>query len=243
MGAMADRIEYEVRDGIAWLRMDDGKVNAMDSDFCDRMQAVLDEATGDASRALIITGRSGYFSAGLNFKLLAGLAGEEVRRITNHFMETMKRVFLFPKPVIAAASGHAVAGGMMLFLAADIRLAIREGQFRYGLNEALTGVPFLGGTLGICHYGIPAAHHTELILQGRMLDAEGCLLRGVAHELVTSERLLDRARERARELDDLALEVYGVNKLLLRQETYEKAVETARALASLAPRRNVFDSM
>nr|MCS5636781.1 enoyl-CoA hydratase/isomerase family protein [Myxococcota bacterium] len=202
---MAESPEYSLRAGIGWLQMDDGGVNAMDLAWCQRMQSLLDRAEDDGSHGLVISGRPGCFSAGLNFKVLSRLAMPEVRETTNAFMETMKRVFLFPKPVLAASTGHAVAGGLMLFLAADIRIAVRENSSRYGLNEATTGVPFLGGTLGICRYGIPAQHHTEFILQGRMLDAQACADRGVIHELVEAERLLERASERLENLKDLAL--------------------------------------
>jgi enoyl-CoA hydratase len=240
---MAESLEYSLREGIGWLQMDDGGVNAMDLAFCQGMQALLDTAEEDGSHGLVISGRPGCFSAGLNFKVLSALAMPEVRETTSAFMETMKRVFLFPKPVIAASTGHAVAGGLMLFLAADTRLAVDETSSRYGLNEATAGVPFLGGTLGICRYGIPAQHHTEFILQGRMLGAHACAERGVIHELVETERLLERAGERLEELKDLSLDVYGTNKRLLREEAYEVSVRTASKMIDQAPRGNVFASM
>ena len=240
---MAEPLEYSLRSGIGWLEMDDGGVNAMDLAWCEGMQSLLDGAEEDDSQALVISGRPGCFSAGLNFKVLSQLSMPEVRETTNAFMKTMKRVFLFPKPVLAASTGHAVAGGLMLFLAADIRIALRDTSSRYGLNEATTGVPFLGGTLGICRYGIPPQHHTEFILQGRMLDAQACAERGVIHELVEGERLLERAGERLESLKDLALEVYGINKRLLRQEAYEASVRTSEKMMDQAPRGNVFASM
>ena len=223
--------------------MDDGGVNAMDLAWCQAMQALLDRAEADDARGLVISGRPGCFSAGLNFKVLAGLPMPGVRETTDAFMETMKRVFLFPKPVIAASTGHAVAGGLMLMLAADIRLAADETSSRYGLNEATTGVPFLGGTLGICRYGIPAQHHTEFILQGRVLDARACAERGVVHELVEAGGLLERAGERLAELRDLSLEVYGTNKRLLREEAYESSVRMGKKFMDQAPQGNVFAVM
>jgi len=240
---MAEPIEYALREGLGWLRMDDGKVNAMDLAWCSRMQALLESAEADASRGLVLSGRPGCFSAGLDFKTLADLSMDDVRETTSAFMATMKRVFLFPKPVLAVSTGHAVAGGLMLFLAADIRLAARDTASKYGLSEATAGVPFLGGTLGICRYAIPERHHTELILQGRMLDVAGCAERGVVHEVVDAERLLARAAERAEALGDLDLNVYGTNKLLLRQEVYDRAVRSGEAMIDRAPKGNVFSAM
>ena len=240
---MAEPIEYEAREGLGWLRMDDGKVNAMDLAWCERIQSQLDIAETDSSRALILSGRPGFFSAGLDFKTLAGLPMEGVREATDAFMATMKRFFLFPKPVVAASTGHAVAGGLMLLLTADIRLAAEETTSKYGLNEATAGVPFLGGTLGICRYGIPQPHHTELILHGRMLDAAGCLERGVVHEIVEPAHLLARAGERAAALADLDLAAYATNKLLLREDVFDHATRQGESMMARAPGGNVFGAM
>ena len=240
---MTEPIEYAVRAGLGSLCLDDGKVNAMNLAWLERMQAALDLAEADDSRALLLMGRPGCFSAGLDFKALSALAPEDIKQTTDLFLAAMKRVFLFPKPVIAASTGHAVAGGMMLFLAADIRLAARDETSRYGLNEATTGVPFLGGTLGICQYGIPARHHTELILQGRMIDAAGCRERGIIEEIVEPEGLLEHAAKRAEALGDLDLGVYAINKLLLRQDVYDAGVRKAKAMIGLAPKGNVFSAM
>ena len=240
---MADPIAYELRDGLGWLRMDDGKVNAMDLAWCTRIQAHLDIAEADSSSALVLSGRAGCFSAGLDFKTLADLPMEGVRETTDAFMATMKRFFLFPKPVIAASTGHAVAGGLMLLLTADIRLAASDTTSRYGLSEASAGVPFLGGTLGICRYGIPQPHHTELILHGRMLDVAGCLERGVVHEVLEPAHLMARASERAAALNDLDLAAYATNKLLLREEAFERAARQGQAMMTRAPRGNVFGAM
>lgn len=240
---MSEPIEYGMRSGVGWLRMDDGKVNAMDLAWCQRIQAQLDIAEADSSRALVLSGRAGCFSAGLDFKTLADLPMEGVRETTDAFMATMKRFFLFPKPVIAASTGHAVAGGLMLLLTGDIRLAARDATSRYGLSEATAGVPFLGGTLGICRYGIPQPHHTELILHGRMLDVGGCLERGVVHEVVEPANLLARASARAAALNDLDLAAYATNKLLLRQEVFDGAARQGEAMMARAPGGNVFGTM
>jgi enoyl-CoA hydratase len=156
----------------------------------------------------------------------------------------MKRVFVFPKPVIAASGGHAIAGGMMLFLAADWRIALDDDAHHYGLNEAVTGVPLLGGILGICRSSIPPAHQTEMVLHGRMLSARQCHERGVVHHLVpTRELLLERALERARLLQDVEPVAYGINKRLMRGKIWDECEEAARSMTSELPTRNFFASM
>ncbi len=241
---MSTAIQTREFEDIAILTLDDDKANAMQRSWCEDLHAALDEVESGGCSAVVIAGRPGFFSGGLDLKLLPTLSSSEIRAVTDLFVETMRRVFLFPRPVVAASTGHAVAGGMMLLLASDIRLGLDDDRYRYGLNEAVTGVPLLGGTVGICQYGIPSAHHTEVILQGRMLSARQCFERQILHELAaTHESLVDRAIERARVLSDLDLAVYGTNKLILRREAFDAGVRIAKSLISHAPKHNVFEKM
>jgi enoyl-CoA hydratase len=237
-----EKIHYAVKGGVASLQLDDGKANAMQIAWCDEMHAALDRAEKDAVHAVVIHGRERFFSAGLDLKLLPTLPPQELRRSTDHFMATMKRVFLFPKPVIAAAAGHAIAGGMMLYLAADLRLASAGSDASFGLNEATSGIPLLGGTAGICQYAIPREHHTELILHGRMIDAVGTHARGITHELVSDTAdLLPRAFARADELLDLDPTAYRINKHILREPAWRQAVSATADHEGEAPSSNVFE--
>jgi len=130
---------------------------------------------------------------------------------------------------------------MMLYLAADLRVALDRPEARYGLNEATNGIPLLGGTAGICQYGIPPEHHTELILHGRMIGARESAERGISHELVEDpERLLPVAHERAEALADVEPAAYRVNKRLLREPAWDAAVRRAEALAGELPGSEAF---
>lgn len=228
--------------GVALLHLDDGKANAMQMALFDELNAALDRVESDPVHALVIHGRDGFFSGGLDLKLLPDLAPDALRATTDRFVETMGRVFLFPKPVVCAAGGHAIAGGMMLYLAADVRVAQDRSDARFGLNEATSGIPLLGGTAGICRYGIPPQHHTELILHGRMIDAAATHARGITHDLVGGfDELLPAAIARAEALADLDLPAYRVNKRILRERHWRLAIETADALMHEAPAGNVFE--
>jgi len=231
----------ECRDGVAWLTLDDGRANAIGGAFCAEMDARLDTIAAEDVHAVVLRGRPGFFSGGLDLKELPDLEPDALAAMTGRFMSLMRRLFLFPKPIVAAADGHAIAGGMMLYLCADVRLAVDRPGARFGLNEAVTGIPLLGGTAGICQSGIPPAHHTELILHGRLVDARGTAQRGITHELVSSpDELHARAEARAVALADLSLPAYRLNKLILREPAWQAAVAKASELADQAPAENVF---
>jgi len=228
-------------DRLASIRLDDGKANAMQMEFFHELNRALDRAENDEVSAVVVHGRDGFFSAGLDLKVLPDLSPDALRETTTKFTETMHRVFLFPKPVVAASAGHAIAGGMMLYLAADIRIALDGQDGLYGLNEATTGIPLLAGTAGLCRYGIPPEHHTEMILHGRMVDAAGTHRRRITDDLVERpDQVLPRALERAASLSDLDLYAYALNKRILRERHWQDAVATAAELADRLPTRNFF---
>ena len=236
-----EKIHYSVDEDVALVHLDDGKANAMQIAWCEEMNAALDRVEKEPVRAVVVHGRDRFFSGGLDLKVLPALPPLALRQTTDQFMATMKRLFLFPKPVVAAAAGHAIAGGMMLYLAADMRLALDDEDALFGLNEATTGIPLLGGTAGICQYAIPPRHHNELILHGRMLDAATTRARGITDELVgDAAELLPRAMARARELSDLDLATYAINKRILREPAWNEAVRAAAGLADEVPTENLF---
>jgi enoyl-CoA hydratase len=242
---MSQRVYFEgaseATSGVAVIQLDDGKANAMQLAFCEELNHALDLAEADAAHAVVIHGNDRFFSGGLDLKVLPDLAQEELWDTTQRFSTTMRRAFLFPKPIIAAAAGHAIAGGMMLYLAADLRLAVSPSSAKFGLNEATTGIPLLGGTAGLCCYGIPPAHHIELILHGRLINATETHARGITHELVAEPAsILERAIARAAELSDIDLPAYRTNKKILRERAWTTATEIAESLAHEAPTDNVF---
>ena len=228
----------------AILRLDDGKANAMQMAFFDELRAALDQAENDDVHSVILTGREGFFSAGLDLKVLPALSVSDLRHTVDGLEDTMERVFLFPKPVIAAASGHAIAGGMMLFLAVDLRLAVERKDALFGLNEAATGLRIQGGLSALCQTAIPPEFHTELILQGHMMNAAETVRRRITHELVPHrDDLLGKALARADELAELDLPAYAANKKMLREPAWHAAVAYANALPNLLGDRNPFSGL
>jgi len=237
-----ERIRCTVEGGIALVRMDDGKVNAIESGWCAELGAALDRVEADRdTTALLLFGRPGCFSAGLDHKLLPRLAPTELRATTQAFVTTMERVFLFPIPVLAASAGHALAGGLMLYLASDLRFALDDADSRYGLPEVSQGIPLIGPTAAICGAAIPPMRHTELLLHGRRLKAREAFEWGLVHELAASREALEaRALERASELRGLDLTAHRATKRALRAPLLEAARASAQGVLSDIPKGNPF---
>jgi enoyl-CoA hydratase len=237
-----ERIRCKVEDGIAVVRMDDGKVNAIDSGWCVELDAVLKNVEEDRSAAaLLVFGRPGCFCAGLDRKIMPTLGTAKLHESMQIFVHTMERVFLFPKPVLAASAGHALAAGLMLYLASDLRLALDDSDSRYGLPEVSQGIPIIGPTAAICTAAIPRVRHDELLLHSRRLRAREAFEWGLVHELAASQEVLEaRAFERARELRGLDLVAHRTTKRALRAPLVEQARASADGVLGDLPQGNPF---
>lgn len=194
---MAAKTTFE--DGVAVIRMELGRGNAIDDRFVAAMTAALDEVEASDARAMAITGAGTAFSAGLDLAYTGALSREELGRFVDAFDAFFTRAFAFPLPVVAAVNGHAVAGGAVLALAADSRIMAR-GAFRIGVNEVAVGIPFPSGAFEISRHALPAHAFGEAFLEGRLFSPEEALELGLVHRVVDGDVLIREAVDKARRL-------------------------------------------
>jgi len=230
-------ITYEADDGVATLTLDDGKVNAMAAPFFAAVNAALDRAEAERPHAVILAGRPGYFSAGLNLKLLPTLAPAEFKSTMVAFGEMMLRVFTFPIPCIAAVTGHAIAGGAFLAYACDERYQAR-GPYKLHVNEVAIALPLPTWALAIAMTAIPPRWHTEAILQARPYGPDDALERRLVDGVVPAgEDVVTRARQAASRLAGLDLGAYATAKSRMRERDVAWARRNLEAEALGLPTR------
>src|SRR5262249_51791472 len=133
----------------------------------------------------------------------------------------VRRLFAFPRPVVAAVNGHAIAGGCVLVLAADVRL-MAEGAGRIGVPELLVGVPFPAAALEVVRFAVPRDRVQSLIYTGRTLQPQDALAAELIDEVVAAGQLLARAKEVAQQLAMIPPAVYRLTKESLRAEALER---------------------
>jgi len=219
---MSKIVGYTSAEGVASIRIDDGKVNAMTPAFFDELNAALDNAEREQVGAVVLLGRAGYFSAGLNVKLLPTLPPEEITRTLQTFGHTLLRVWALPIPTVAAITGHAVAGGLFLALTCDTRLATR-GAFRLHANEHAIGLPLPSFALAITESAVPTPTYNELMLHARPFSPEEALERGMINGVENADQLEAAAGELAGRLKGIAGAAYAVSKRRLRARALEWA--------------------
>jgi enoyl-CoA hydratase len=183
------------RDGtVALLRLENGKANAMGPTFLDRLDGLLGQL-GDA-RAAVITGQGSAFSAGLELPVLVDLNRATMRGFIHHFEAVMLRVFELPIPLVAAVNGHAIAGGCVLALQADVRIGA-DRDSRIGLNETQLGIGLPAAVVETLRWQVPGPSLAAIALEGRLFSPREALQAGLLHELSPEGELLERALRRA----------------------------------------------
>jgi len=221
-------IERSQHEGILTLRLAHGKVSAIDVELLDALLRELDGATDDV-RALILTGSGSTFSAGVDLFRLTPEGAENVRRFLPLLSRFVRRLFTFPRPVVAAVNGHAIAGGCVIVLACDVRL-MAEGAGKIGVPELLVGVPFPAAALEVVRFAVPRGRVQSLIYTGRTLPPQEALTAGLVDEVVAPDDLLARAQEIARQLALIPPQVYRLTKQSLRAEALERIERTSERL-------------
>lgn len=220
---MAD-ISCQVENGVASIVMDDGKANAMDPVFFGRLNAALDQAQADGARLVIISGREGIFSGGLNVKLLPTLSPEQLIEMVTEFGRTMTRVYTFPLPVVAALTGHTIAGGCQLAFCCDRRYWV-EGPWRMQMNEMLTGMMFPSWMVNIFQRTVPIPFQMEMLLHAHTYSPAEALAKGLIHGLAPEgSDVAALARESCVDLTILNPKAYAASKKLIRASEAEAAL-------------------
>jgi len=220
-------IELDSRDAVTIMRINRGKGNAVNIGLLEAMETALDEVGQSPARAAIVTGQGSVFGAGVDLPELVAGGEAYVRQFIPLLARVFERLARFPKPLVAAVNGHAIAGGAIMMLACDQRILVR-GPARVGLTEIQVGVQFPAWALEIARFATPPEHFQTLICTGRTWPAEEAFARGLADELVEPDQLESRALAIANELGAFLPETFAATKLAVRRPLFE-AVEKAIA--------------
>ena len=202
-------IEIETRGKLAVFRMEHGKANAFDLEFCEAITKQLEELGRSSLRGLVITGQGRIFSAGVDLLRVIGGGSVYLRSFLPALKKAFETLFCFPKPVVAAINGHAIAGGCVLACAVDHRLMASQSG-RIGIPELLVGVPFPVLALEIVRLAAAPAHFRALVYQGVTLSPEEAIEKGLVDAVVDPERLLEEASALAESLAAVPPEVFAI---------------------------------
>jgi enoyl-CoA hydratase len=214
-------IERQQEGDVVVLRLAHNKANALDVELLAAVETEL-AAAESAGSAVVLTGSGSIFSAGVNlFRLLDGGASY-LEAFLPALDRALRRLFTFPRPVVAAVNGHAMAGGWILACSCDYRV-MAAGYGKIGTPELQVGVPFPPVPLEVVRYATPASRLQAMVLLGRTWNGEEALRDGLVDEAVPPGEVLPRALAVATELARRPAEAYRLTKLQLRQPAMDRA--------------------
>lgn len=221
-------IELTTENAIAHLRFDDGKANVLNSTSLSALENALSEAK--AAKAVVISGRPGTFSGGLDLKTLPSLPPEEFKATLNQFARLCQTLLTYPRPVVAAVTGHAIAGGTVILLCCDYRIG-ETGEFKLGLSEVPIGMPLPTFVYRLAEHSVSKRHIIEATLHGRLYPPHEAERIGYLQSVVEPGEGVHRAHQVAANLASLPNPAYTVTKkritaeILAGMEVFEQELE------------------
>jgi enoyl-CoA hydratase len=189
---MRGPIDSEKRGPVTVLRMTHGKANAIDLDLLAALSQALHRLR--EAPAVVLTGSGTIFSAGVDlFRVVEG-GRPYLDRFLPALRKTFNEMMAFPRPLVAAVNGHAIAGGCILVETADHRV-MTSGTGRIGLTEMLVGVPFPVDAIEIVRMATGGRPLARLVNLAETVPGQRAVELGLVDELAEPEAVVARAVE------------------------------------------------
>ncbi len=217
---------------IAEIQMNRLPVNAMNLEFINELANAHVRLCADGAQAIVVSGKEGLFSAGLDVPELLGQSRARIAAFWGSFFRLMNGLAASPVPVVAAITGHSPAGGAVLTLHCDYRVAAR-GEFLMGLNEVRVGLPVPPNILYMLETIVGARQAVLLASSATMLSPEQAYELGLVDELAEPGDVITAAIKWAEKMLALPPAAMNTTRLAAKAGAIERAknneayVETA----------------
>ena len=234
---MSEHVKYQLNEGVATIAMDDGKVNAMSLNMIATLNRMIDRAEADRA-AIALVGRSGVFSAGFDLATL-GAKNADSRSMVKAGFELAERMLSFPRPIVIACTGHAIAMGVFLVLCADYRIGA-DGAFKLGPNEVAIGLTMPYFAIEICRQRLAPAHFHRALINAEPYSPSAAVAAGFLDQVIPAEGLLSVAQGVATQLAKLDAVAFRETKLRVRAQALaaiRDAIEKDDAVSEERSRR------
>lgn len=208
------RIEY--KNDVAILKLNRGKVNAMNAEMMNELlEAITTLRSDEKVRGVILTGNPGILTAGLDVIELYNYNEAQMLEFWKMFARLTRRIVAFPKPLIAAISGHSPAGGCVMVLGCDYRI-MAEGDFTIGLNEVPFGIVVPDTIFNLYAFVVGKQAAYKFLLEGKLLKSSEALTAGLVDELAPIDQVLEKAEQQMQKYLSLPQGVWIQSKLNFR---------------------------
>jgi len=187
-------VNVDIKDTLATVRLERGKVHAINDQVVDELsQAFKKLEMDDSVKAVILTGTGKFFSFGFDIPGFIDYSPEAFTRFVTNFTGFCSYLFMYPKPIIAAINGHAIAGGCILTTAADYRVMV-SGKAKISLNEITFGSSIFAGSVEMLKFCVGRRNAELILTTGAMFSAEEARSIRLVDLVTTESKLMENAR-------------------------------------------------
>jgi enoyl-CoA hydratase len=211
---MGSLIGYQLADSLATITMDDGKVNVLSPRMIAELGRALDQAQEEAA-TVILAGRDGVFSAGFDLPVIRA-GGPAATSMLRAGFDLAERVLSYPRPVVIACTGHAVAMGAFLLLSGDYRVGV-AGPYKITANEVAIGLTLPRAAVEICRQRLTPAHFNRATVLAEAFQPDGAVEAGFLDQACAPADFWEAVRGIAGKLAGLDLDAHKATKLRVRK--------------------------
>ncbi len=208
-------VNYALENGVATITMDDGKRNALSPRMFRELNIAFDRAEKD-NAIIILTGRDETFSAGFDLKVMKGGNAADTLNMLRAGFSMTARLLAYPRPVITACNGNALAMGLFLMLSTDYRIGV-AGAYKFAANEVAIGLVMPRTAVEVLQLRLTPAAFQRAVVLSEYFSPDNAVEAGILDEVVTRDALMATALEKARQFDEqLDARAHELSKLRIR---------------------------
>ncbi|MCD4748653.1 MAG: crotonase/enoyl-CoA hydratase family protein [Thermoanaerobaculales bacterium] len=215
---MNESVTYELSSDVAVLTIDDHKVNALTHSIIEALHEGLDRAEREV-KAVLLVGRPGRLSGGFDLSIMKS-GPEGLRGLVTAGAELLLRLYSFPRPVVVACTGHAMAAGALMLLSADLRIGAR-GPFKIGLNEVSIGMTLPIVAVELAREKLAVTHLARGTILAEIFDPEKAVEAGFLDHLTNEDALTEYALGEAQRLSRLGDPAFKKTRNHLRRSSID----------------------
>jgi enoyl-CoA hydratase len=215
MDAMSDLVTYALDRGVATIRMDDGKANALSISMLSALHSAFGQAEDDGA-IVVLTGREGTFSGGFHLPTLRGSGPDRGKMLRSGF-DLAVRILTFPMPVVIACPGNAVAQAAILLLCADERIGA-TGPYKITMNEVLIGLIVARSMIEIGRYRLTPSQLHRTFALAEVYSPEAAVHAGFLDRVVPAGDVLAVAQDTAQRFTSFDRKAHAATKARLRED-------------------------
>lgn len=211
-------IQINIQDKLVVITLDRGRANPVNLEMLiELISAVKDIEANDEVCGLIITGKEGFFSAGIDLMEVYNYDERQIKDFWTNFLLMQATLVAFKKPYVAAITGHSPAGGCIIAMGADYRV-MANGPFIIGLNEIPVGIIVPDSVFQLYSFWLGKRKAYQYLLEGRLLKVDEALQDGLIDMAVEPTDVLAIAEQKVRSYMKMSAATWSQSKLNLRKE-------------------------